>query len=185
VPPGSATPEQVIRSVAWSWDQKSVEAYRGLFTEDYRFAFSALDPAGDAYRGDTWIREDEILFAVHLFVGGSPTEPPASSIQLTYSNSVLAADPRPGRNPGWHKRIQTILSLVVTRPDRQVNINGPASFYLVRGDSAQVPPGAARDSTRWYIDRWEDDTASDPGGMPAQAMPASRYTIGQLKASYR
>ena len=184
--PGNSTPELAIRSVAWSWNQKSVGAYQVLFTDDYRFSFSTLDPYGDAYRGDTWMREDERLFAQHLFVGGSPTEPPATSIELAFNSKLVAEpDPRPGRNPRWHKNIQTALNLVVTDPNKQTNVTGLANFYLVRGDSAQVPSGTARDSTRWYIDRWEDDTASNPGGGPAQAMPIKNLTMGQLKALYR
>jgi len=182
--PVASTPELAIRSVVWSWNRKSVDVYSRLFSNDYRFAFSALDPAGDAYRGDIWNREDEMIFAQHLFVGGNPTEPPATSIQLTFGSLEAKADPRPGRDPRWHKYFTTTLTLVVITPDKQTNINGPASFYLVRGDSAQVPTGSPRDSTHWYIDRWEDGTAGGPGGL-AQAMPARNATMGHLKVLYR
>jgi hypothetical protein len=182
--PGNSTPELSVRSVVWSWNQKNVETYQTLFAQDYHFAFSTLDPAGDAYRGDLWNRDDEMLFAQHLFVGGSPIEPPATSISLSLGTNLTAEpDPRPGRDPRWHKQIATVLTLIVTDPDRQMNINGPATFYFVRGDSAHVPAGALRDSTRWYIDRWEDDTSENPGGI-AQAMPVKNFTLGQLKVLY-
>jgi len=183
--PGNSTPELTIRSVAWSWNHQSVEAYRSLFTDDYRFSFSTLDPAGDAYRGDTWIREDEMIFAQHLFVGGSPTEPAATSIQLAFNSKlVVEPDPRPGKDPRRYKYVRTALSLVVIDPDKMTDVTGFTNFYLVRGDSAEVPLGSVRDSTRWYIDRWEDDTANN-GGAPAQAMPTRNPTLGRIKALYR
>jgi hypothetical protein len=185
--PGDATPTEAVRLLEWSWNHKSVAAYRNLFTQDYRFAFSTLEPYG-AYAGDAWTREDEMAFATHLFVGGHPIEPPAIRISLRFDHYLLVRDdPRPGKNPDWHKLIWTSLSLVVVDSSRETLITGFGNFYLVRGDSAAVPAeiiplGYAADSTHWYIDRWEDDTASSGGG---RAMPTKNTTLGALKALYR
>src|SRR5207247_9131445 len=146
-----------------------------------------LDPYGGP-AGDAWTREDEMAFATHLFVGGHPTEPPAIRISLRFDRNLLVrVDPRPGKNPDWHKLIRTSLSLVVVDSMKETTITGFGSFYLVRGDSAAVPAeiepfGYAPDSTHWYIDRWEDDTASSGGG---RAMPTKSVTLGALKALYR
>jgi len=64
---------------------------------------------------------------------------------------------------------------------------GFANFFMVRGDSALIPADlAARgfrpDSTRWYIERWEDDTFQEVG---ARAMPTSTATWGTIKVLYR
>ena len=79
--PGNSTPELTIRSVEWSWNHRRVDAYRVLFAEDYRFAFSTLD----RYGGDVWIRDDEMIFAQHFFVEGTPAEPLPTSIQLAFN----------------------------------------------------------------------------------------------------
>jgi hypothetical protein len=68
----------------------------------------------------------------------------------------------------------------------------------VRGDSARIPQvlrdrGYGPDSTRWWIDRWED--APPPGGRaglaartdaagPFQAMPSRLFTIAEIKQLY-
>jgi hypothetical protein len=186
--PLEATPQQTMRSLESSWSRRSTDAYQVLFTQDYRFAFSALDPYGNAYRGDTWTRDDEMIFAGHLFLGGHPTEPRATSISLELDhNFTVRDDPRPGKNPRWHKTIRTSLALAVVDSSKETVITGFGNFYLVRGDSALVPSqivwlGYAADSTHWYIDRWEDDTAMDYG---QRTMPTKNATVGQLKALYR
>jgi len=57
-------------------------------------------------------------------------------------------------------------------------------FHLVRGDSALLPQelldrGARRDSTRWYVERWDDETVG-----PAATLPARNLTWGRLKLLY-
>ena len=189
VSPGDATPELAVRSLEWSWNKKSAEVYRTLFTQDYQFAFSALDPYGDAYKITPWNRQDEMASSTHLFVGGSPIEPPAQAITLSLgAGLVVQDDPRPGMDPRRHKYVHTTVALTVLTASSETLITGFAGFYLVRGDSALVPDdiralGYEADSTRWYIDRWEDDTATPAG--TGRAMPTKSYTVGALKAIYR
>jgi hypothetical protein len=49
-----------------------------------------------------------------------------------------------------------------------VEVTGNALFFLTRGDSAQIPPeliarGLRPDSTRWWMDRMEDETLAGQG----------------------
>jgi len=201
-PPVPDSPANVLRLLVWAYNNRSIAEYREIFTDDYRFAFSALDPAGNAYRGDIWTREDEVISATHLFQGGSPTEPAAVSITLSLGGNLTPEiDDRPGKNDRMHKKINTTVTLVIVTPDKQTNVNGLAAFYLTRGDVALIPDelkqkGFGPDSTRWYIERWEDNTATNgPGGSasiaplsPARALPALESVIaswGQVKANYR
>ncbi len=207
-PPAPDSPGNALRLLEWAYNNRAISEYRELFTDDYRFQFSLLDPYGNPYRDNPWTREDEIISATHLFQGGHATEPAASSITLTLDrNFRIANDPRPGKNGKWHKSIRTSVTLTILDPDKQTVVTGFANFFLVRGDSAAIPQelrdkGFGPDSTRWYIERWEDDTATNaPGGTPARARadgtlsPASQaapsfhqrlqVSWGGLKAIYR
>jgi hypothetical protein len=84
--------------------------------------------------------------------------------------------------------------LVVRRPSSQLEVRGDAQFFLVRGDVASLPPalGASPDSTRWYIERWEDFTEQNspaPAKLgPAGALgtqPTRSPTWGEIKVLYR
>ena len=185
VAPGDATPQETLRRFEWSWNQKSLAVYRTLFTQDLAFVCSALDPSP----AEPWTREDEVAFASHLFLGGSASEPAATSISLALDrNFAERADPRPGSDPRRSRLVRTSFSLTILHPDRETVMTGFESFYLVRGDAALVPDdiiplGFGPDSTHWYIERWEDDTSS-PGGA-ARTMPTKNYTLCDLKALYR
>ena len=207
VAPEASSPGGALRLLEWCWNRLDLPRCRQLFTDDYRFLFSLLDPFGNAYRDNPWTREDELISATHLFQGGHATEPPASSITLTLDrNFRISNDPRPGKAGKWHKSIRTSVALQIVDPDKETVVTGFANFFLVRGDSAAIPrelldKGFGPDSTRWYIERWEDDTATNaPGGTsPARAdgapSPASQappsfserlqVSWGGLKAIYR
>jgi hypothetical protein len=190
VTPGDATPSETLRRLEWSMNHNDLDVYLTLFTEDFVFVFSALDPYGDAYRGDLWTRADEMISADHLFRTGTVSYPPASHLSVMFDKNLrVSADPRPGKDPRWHKVIRTTVVMTVVTPQQQIFITGFAGFNFVRGDSAQVPPevvaiGFAPDSTHWFIDRWEDDTAGSGGGI-AHAMPTTNFTLGALKVLYR
>ena len=102
-----------------------------------------------------------------------------------------------------HKSIHTSVSLQIVDPNKITTVTGFATFYLARGDVALIPDelkakGFGPDSTRWYIERWEDDTANNPTGggsalaaprSPARARPAAsaddRESWGEVKLTYR
>jgi hypothetical protein len=190
VAPGDASPSETLRRLEWSMNHNDLATYLTLFTEDFVFVFSTLDPSGIAYQEHPWARADELISADHLFRTGTVSYPPANHLSMVFDrNFRVSADPRPGKDPRWHKVIHTTVVMTVVTPQQQILITGFAGFSFVRGDSALVPPavvalGFAPDSTHWFIDRWEDDTASS-GADVAHAMPTENFTLGALKARYR
>ena len=186
-PPVPNTPTNLLRLFEWCYNQRSIVEYRELFTEDFRFAFSSLDAAGEAYVNAPWTRDDELISATQLFQGGSAEQPPASSIELRLARTFYVnPDTRPGKNAKWHKKTYTSVLLQIRTADGDaIDITGAATFFLVRGDSAFIPEelrllGFEPDSNRWYIERWEDDTA-----LPDQGVQAGVATVRPSEAAVR
>ena len=156
-----------------------------MFTSDYQFVFAALDPYGNAYRSTPWTHEDERISFHHLVAGGDANQPRATYASCLFDrNFRVTDDPRPGKASPWHKLIRTSATLHVVTEAGEQSISGYVNFFLVRGDSAGVPAdvSAPHDSTRWYVERWEDDTFLDYG---AQAMPTKKATWGSIKVGFR
>jgi hypothetical protein len=202
--PEPSSPTNVIKLFAWCWANRDPSLYREIFTDDYRFIFAPNDSAGTPYSGSPWIREYEMSMATHMFQGGLDV-PPASAITIDVDNPLIALpDPRPGKTLRWHRSVRTYVSLKITvdnngTPDVS-SVTGHALFYVVRGDSAVIPAelGFKPDSTRWWIERWEDETAStspnfvlparDPllkrGASPFSSLPPGPVTMGQVKTTW-
>jgi hypothetical protein len=206
--PAPNSPANVVKLFAWCWLNRDPAIYSEIFTDDYRFQFAPNDSAGNPFRDTPWTREDELSTALHMFSGGTD-RPPASDIKITISPLlVVTPDPRLGKVAKWHRAVRTSVDLQITfeqngTPDLQA-VTGYALFFVVRGDSAVIPPelvaqGFGPDSTRWWIERWEDETVG-ASGAPASArpvgpaalhptrpssfyLPPGRVTFGQLKAS--
>ena len=183
--PAPSSPAGVIRLFEWCWENRAIDEYETIFTDDFRFLFATGDSAGNAYRDAPWTREDELACARRLFVGDTD-HAPASDIQLDFDRTLIALnDDRPGKDPGWHRSIRTKVNLKVTI-DRgagpEVNeVNGYAKFYVVRGDSAAIPPelaarGFQPDPNRWWIERWEDETLPPGGTAVAPVVESSSVT---------
>ena len=189
--PLPSTPSGVLRLFEWCYNEKAIAEYREIFTDDYEFFFSPTDSAGSAWRGEHYRREDELISATNLFVGGTASEPAARTISLQLDrNFLVTPDPDYVRFPPpnesmyrdrfgrWHKSIRTTVTLRIETDDsNQLEITGHARFYLVRGDSALIPQemldkGFRPDSTRWYIRRWDDETAQEGGVAYASARPS-------------
>jgi hypothetical protein len=202
--PTPDSPAQAVRLLEWCWKNRNIADYQTLFTNDYRFVFAANDSAGSLYRSDPFTREDELRSASGLFIG-TPDHPAASDIKLDLDRTLIRFnDDRPGKDPGWHQYIRTSVDLQVTIESGEGaglnGVKGYAKLYLVRGDSAAIPPelvsrGFRPDPNRWWIERWEDETltsgsAMTPAGDLARAKPARtnpapqllRPTFGQVKA---
>lgn len=190
--PAPTSPEGIVRRFEWSWKNRGAAAYASDFTDDYRFQFEEFDSAGSAYRDVPWTREDELRMAGGMFTGNAD-HARASDIQLDFDRTLIPlSDDRPGRQNRWHRSIRTHVDLKVTF-DRgagpEVNeVHGFAKFYLVRGDSAAIPPdlvarGVGPDSTRWWIDRWEDETSA--AGVGTSANPTMEMTWGRVKVLFR
>jgi hypothetical protein len=183
-PPAPNTPSNTLLLFKWCYENRSQAEYRELFTADYRFAFAALDTNGNAYRDQPWTRDDELESSRKLFEGGEADQPAASLITLVLDRSFrVQNDTRPGKyNPEQRKTITTQVNLTIQTVDgTATNVNGKATFFLVRGDSALIPDdiGLGPDPNRWYIERWEDQTYAPTGaqalmaGGSAGALPAS------------
>jgi hypothetical protein len=173
-PPVPIDPRSTLRLFAWCWENRAIEEYREIFTDDYVFVFSQLDSAGNAFRDRPWTREDEMISSTNLFVGGG-TEPPADRITLDFPATLnVFASSRPGHHPTWHKEIRAEVNLRVLRGESALEVRGPGLFFFVRGDSAAIPLelGFPPDSGRWYIERWEDETNATAAG----AFSARRVT---------
>jgi hypothetical protein len=191
-----------LRLLEWAYNNRNCEVLRELFTEDFVFRFSSRDSAGADYRTSPWTLVEEFISTCHLFDGGS-AEAPASSITLLFDRNLtvlpdpryLASDPV-GR---WHKTIATqVLLNIRTTDGSTADISGQAIFYFVRGDSALIPEelrnrGWGPDSTRWWIQRWDDETVQDSGGGLATAgsgapllrgLPSRQATWGGIKVLY-
>ncbi len=187
--PEATSPQNTLHRIEWCLERGETEPCRDLFTCDFEFVFSAADTAGNRFRGRPWTRRDEIDFVQNLLVRGSAVEPPATYVALQFDRLLAdLPDDRPGRNPRWHRLIDSELILVVDNPQREYRVLGMERFYLVRGDSACIPQemrdrGMKPDSTRWWIARWEDGVAIKPAPtLRAQASPP--VTLGTLKARY-
>ncbi len=190
------TPVHVLQAFKYAYENRDLALFSRLFSEDFVFAFAETDSAGSGFRNRPWMLEDELLSATHLFAGGGP-EPPADRISLDFTN-VLTDFPssRPGDDPKWHREIRAEVNLRITRGQSLLEVRGAGLFFFVRGDSAAIPAdlaaqGERPDSTRWWIDRWEDETASSaapaarvhPTGVD-NPNPTQTLTWGAIKASY-
>ena len=188
-PPTPNSPQNVIRLFEWCWKNRDITVYKEIFTDDFRFIFALGDSAGNLFRDDPVTREMELDIARNLFVGGGAA-PPASSVLLNLDPTLRALpDSRPGKNPRWHNEVVTSVDLTIKTEDgAEYRIMGNARFFVVRGDSALIPKelGFGPDSTRWYIDRWHDETLqgaadmasgpADPGDLQA-VRPFGRVTV--------
>jgi hypothetical protein len=120
----------------WAYERQDITVYEELFSDDYRFAFAAADSAGNP----PLTRDDELQVARNLFIAGSATEPPANKITLDYATDIVARnDRRPGKTAPWHKEISVRVVLRVETDEITHQVDGKALFFVVRGDSAQIP----------------------------------------------
>lgn len=190
VPTGAYSPTEAARLVEWAWKNRNVEVLHRILTADYLFQFAQGDSAGNAYRDAPFTFENELFSSTGIFLGGAD-HPAASEIQVDFDKELMdLPDGRQGKNTPWHRSIRTKVNLKVT-VDRgngpEVNeINGYVQFYVVRGDSASLSPAqvatGGNDPTRWWIDRWEDETLP-PGATSAH--PSQNRTWGAVKTFYR
>lgn len=189
--PSQNSPAGAVYRFAYCWQNRDTDRYSRLFTQDY-----ILTPAvGDSSANSAphpWDRDAELLATSHMFVGDSTHTPPAK-ITLAFDRTLVPlSDPRPAHANRWHHFIRTHVDLNLIQDagggsTGTKQVQGLAAFYLVRGDSAQIPEalaakGVKPDSTRWYIERMEDETL--PSGAGLHALPAKNTTWYSVLASY-
>src|SRR6185503_12462597 len=84
-------------------------------------------------------------------------------------------DSRPGKIDPWHKEIFTRVDLTINTDELQTRSIGSARFFVVRGDSAQIPEelGLSADQNRWYIERYEEENSTSGAANRARPSRAS------------
>ena len=196
--PVAYTPALAVRALEWCWDHRDAPACADLFTEDFLFQCSITDSAGSTFRDRVLTRLEEIEVTRHLLAGGG-AQPPANYVSLQLDHNLISVpDTRPGKGDSrFHQMIPTSVVLRIDTLGDDFQVTGAARFFLVRGDSALLPPAGpggrpGPDSTRWYIQRWEDETLGTAGiSTPAddaaasQTMPPAKPTWCHIKALYR
>lgn len=178
------SPQNVLRLFEWCWDHRAIQEYREIFTDDFEFQFGSADSSGNVERPQALTREEELATAENLFVRGSAREPPANSIQLSFDSNLFALpDSRPGKNSRWHREIATNVTLAIDTDAENFRVHGVARFFVVRGDSAVIPQEllergfSKTDSTRWYIERWNDETIGAGNPLVARLPPAEGLRV--------
>jgi hypothetical protein len=201
------TPQNAVLVLKSAFDHLDEQAWEFLFTLDYEFPLDPADTTGRYADSSIIVRDEEIEFAKNLFVRGVPgipltsprpeqASPAAALVRLPRADRitcllteplVATPDPRPGKSPIVHRRVQTVMDLEVDLPNQSFAVREATTFYLVRGDSASIDialldRGALSDSTRWYIERWESDPGQAVGSAAGtHALPARQFTLGLLK----
>jgi len=181
--PTANSPINAVKLLAWQWSHRDTSGYRDLFAAGYRFVFEEADSAGNASTLRTLDRDQEVRVVENLFVRGTSTEPPAWRISFALDpNPIALPDSRPGKNSFWHREIASGLDAVITASLETYRIVGATRFYVVRGDSSGLT-GAAADSARWYIERWEDESSPIPAAA-ARSQAARNVSLGYIKTLY-
>lgn len=186
--PVASTPAAAVQRLAWAFEHRDLEAVAGLLPENATFASADVDSAGNVL-SDDWTRPELLEALGSMFYGVSGVSEPANVNFQLDRNLVAFADTRAGLDPRVHKTIRSGLDLRVFDPTQQTTfeVTGQLAFYTPRGDSATIPPermaqGERPDSTRWWIERLEDDTIGDAAG---RALPAVKPSLSWLLRFYR
>ena len=190
VAPTPDTPINAVRLLEWAWDHRVAADYAPILTADFAFVFSLDDAAGDHFPGRALTRDQELAAAGALFAGGVAGHPAASSVSFAPGAQLFdTPDPRPGKDPTWHRAVESRFDLTVVADTTTYFARGGASFYLVRGDSAMLPPGplervAAGDTARWFLERLEERPPVVISEGRAAPQPSRQVTWGYLKWFY-
>ena len=116
-------PSQAIRLLAWSYNNRSLDRYREVFTDDFRWVCDLSDSSVTL----PWSREAELTSARNLFLGGGPDQPRAHTIRLAFDRNLLVyPDPSaPWDTTGrWHRSTRTYVDLrIVTVEGSGIDIS--------------------------------------------------------------
>ncbi len=187
-PPAPTSPTAAMQAFLWDMTHLDWQHYSQLLADNYSFAFSATDPKGALFTDRTMYRDDEVLSAQRVLSTGFGSLAAAKTVTLLLGPILPVPDGRPGKTFPWHQQVRVSVNLKVDNGPDQYYVTGIATFYVVRGDSAQIPSDLAAqgfrpDPNRWWIERWEDATGVTPApGTRAQATLQS--TWGDLKVVY-
>jgi hypothetical protein len=184
--PTPNSPVTAVRLFEWGWNHLDTRSLATLLSNDFQFHFAPQDSAGTPTTPAPLSREELLCTTNEIFLGGG-TQPPATSITLAFDPTLTPlSDNRPGKDPRWHKEILTSVDMrLVVDGGHEYRLSGYARFYLVRGDSARIPPdlGVPPDSARWYMDRWNDETLETSTAL-LRPLPVGNTTWGQILQLY-
>lgn len=177
--PQPTTAVAAVERLEWAWRHRNVDAYRDLFTADFRFECVSDTAAASL----VLYREAELEFARRLFQTGGGGNPPAISVSCDIPRPLIE---QPGEGGArWSRQVVLAFAAGVRVPNGDYRVlSYNMKIHAVRGDVARIPQelidaGYRADSTRWWIERWEDSIT------PARTTPAGRtWTVTTLKASY-
>jgi len=179
VPPAASSAAGAVQRFAWGFNHKDVDVVLGLLSDDFQFVTAGTDSAGNPSR----VPYDRSWFLVAL----AALRDSSSTVSLDVDqNLVPFPDTRVGKDPRFHKQVRTSVngSVRFADPSRMVEITGNLLFFLTRGDSAAIPQeligrGVGPDSTRWWMDRMEDETLAG-GGVVSATQPSKKNTFAGL-----
>lgn len=189
--PEARSPLLAIRLLEWAFAHRDLDAIDGLLTADLELVSASLDSAGNPTRlprDRAWVMD-----ALRSLFEGVPGQHPPAEVRLALDRNLIAfPDPRPGKSHVHHRTIRTSMDFIVMDPST-TNVQeatGSLLFYLVRGDAAAIPPGSlgdpgASDSTRWWVERIDDETIGAEGAPQLGASPSRSITFGGILAYYR
>lgn len=163
--------EGTMKGFVYAWNHRDYDFYTQLFAKDFLFVFALGDSAGQLYQGAVFDRTEELHIAKNAFIGGGP-EPPATNINLQLDQSLNFHPAKPEIDPEgrFYQYVLTNVNLHIT-VNEPYDVYGQGRFFLVRADAdsgSHVPDDLSghdaiqRDSTRWLIYRWEDETSQSP-----------------------
>ena len=162
-PPAASSAAGAVSRLAWGFSHKDLDVVRGLLADDFLFITAATDSAGNP----TSVPNDRTWFLAAL----AALMDSSSTVSFVLDGNLVAfPDSRPGRNPTWHRQVRTPVHVVIRGSGSigDFDVTGNALFFAIRGDSAAIPQelrarGAMPDSTRWWLDRYEDETLAGAG----------------------
>jgi len=189
--PEAVSPTAALQAFQWRVLNREPDGIAGLVAEDFRLGLVDLDSTGtppvDTTRASVE-RRTGFLAAWRNLLVGAPARPPAAHVLLDLDpNFVAIGDMRPGKDPRVHQDVSTACEFQVIGDEGNLyQSHALLRFHLVRGDSVAIPPdqgslGAARDSTRWWIEGVDDESL--PG--PANPQPTHAVRFAELLALYR
>ena len=191
--PAASSPAGAVQRLGWAFDHRDIGAVAGLLAADLQFQTFETDSAGNAPALVQWPR-DSVLVALRSLFDGVPGVSGPATVKLSLDANLLPfPDTRVGKNAKWHKTVRSSADLRVADPasGSRFEVTGYLLFYLTRGDSAAIPAdqaalGARADSSRWWIDRLDDETLGGIGvhAEPAQTNPSHQFTFGQILRFY-
>jgi uncharacterized protein YjdB len=184
--PVPGTPADAIALLKWCWENRDATLYHELFADNFQYFYDAGNPAGAPYQSTPWSRYDELVSGSNLFLGAGSTHAPASSVTLTFTDGPTV-QPNPAGFPSpWHQLLAAQWTLDITCTDGStLHGAGNSKWFVVRGDSAQIPQelkdrGFTQDPGRWYIERWLEEPTTAPvviAPSVASGVPFSAITV--------